>query len=249
MASKSCIDRGLSHRACDADKPLISVRHVRRLRKVLVWTLVLLLVVPPAWVLLYRVVPPPGTPLMAIRALEGHGVERFRVPLDAIGVSMREAVVAAEDNRFCSHNGFDVTALREAIGEWRDGGRLRGASTISMQTSKNLFLWPGRDWLRKGLEAYMTVWLELLLPKRRILELYLNNVEFGPGVYGVQAAARYHFAREPDALTARQAALLAAVLPNPLERSAGQPSAFVQRQAERIQTRMRQLGPMLDCVR
>jgi monofunctional biosynthetic peptidoglycan transglycosylase len=206
-------------------------------------------IAPPVWVLAYRVVPPPGTPLMLIRALEGHGLDRARVPLDEIAVPLREAVLAAEDNRFCGHRGFDTVELRDAISDWRAGGRLRGASTISMQTSKNLFLWPGRDWLRKGLEAYMTVWLELLLPKRRILEHYLNNVEFGPGIYGAQAAARHHFGRDAAALTPRQAALLAAVLPNPLERSAGAPSDFVQRQADRIQTRMRQLGPLLDCAR
>jgi monofunctional biosynthetic peptidoglycan transglycosylase len=206
-------------------------------------------IAPPVWVLAYRVVPPPGTPLMLIRALEGHGLDRARVSLDEIAVPLREAVLAAEDNRFCGHRGFDTVELRDAISDWRAGGRLRGASTISMQTSKNLFLWPGRDWLRKGLEAYMTVWLELLLPKRRILEHYLNNVEFGPGIYGAQAAARHHSGRDAAALTPRQAALLAAVLPNPLERSAGAPSDFVQRQADRIQTRMRQLGPLLDCVR
>jgi monofunctional biosynthetic peptidoglycan transglycosylase len=222
---------------------------MRRLRKILLWTLMTALIVPPVWVLAYRIIPPPGTPLMLLRSLDGHGIERIRVPLDAIAVPLREAVVAAEDNRFCSHHGFDTVALREALAEWREGGRLRGASTISMQTSKNLFLWPGRDWLRKGVEAYFTVWLDLLLPKPLILEHYLNNVEFGPGIYGAQAAARHHFGRDADALSLRQAALLAAILPNPLERSAGQPSDFVRRQAARIETRIRQLGPLLDCVR
>lgn len=222
---------------------------MRRLRKLLIWLLAALVILPAAATLLYRVVPPPGTPLMAIRALEGQGWQRDWVPLERIAVPLREAVLAAEDNRFCSHWGFDLTALEEAVAEWRDGGRLRGASTISMQTAKNLFLWPGRDWLRKGLEAYLTLWVEALLPKRRILELYLNNVEFGPGIYGAEAAARAHFGRSAAELTSRQAALLAAVLPNPLERSAGRPSDFVSRQAGRIQTRMRQLGPLLDCVR
>lgn len=222
---------------------------LRRLRKILLWVLLAVLIVPPVWVLAYRIVPPPGTPLMLLRALDGHGTDRTRVPLEEIAVSLREAVVAAEDNRFCSHHGFDTAALRQALAEWREGGRLRGASTISMQTSKNLFLWPGRAWLRKGAEAYFTVWLELLLPKPLILEHYLNNVEFGPGLYGAQAAARHHFGRDAGTLSVRQAALLAAVLPNPLERSAGQPSDFVRRQATRIETRIRQLGPLLDCVR
>lgn len=222
---------------------------MRWLRKLLFWSLIVVLIVPPVWVLAYRVLPPPGTPLMLIRTFDGHGIDRARVPLDAISVSLREAVVAAEDNRFCSHHGFDGTALRQAVAEWRDGGRLRGASTISMQTAKNLFLWPGRAWLRKGVEAYFTVWLELFLPKHVILEHYLNNIEFGPGIYGAQAAAQHHFGRNAAALTVRQAALLAATLPNPLERSASSPTDFVQRQAGRIETRIRQLVPMLDCVR
>jgi monofunctional biosynthetic peptidoglycan transglycosylase len=222
---------------------------VPKLWKALKWLVVLVVVLPAALTLLYRVVPPPGTPLMAIRLVQGQGWSRDWVPLERIAVPLREAVVAAEDNRFCEHWGFDLGALREAIEEWRDGGRLRGASTVSMQTAKNLFLWPGRDWLRKGLEAYLTLHVELWLPKRRILELYLNNVEFGPGLYGAEAAAQAHFGRPASELTRRQAALLAAVLPNPLERSAGRPGDYVSRQASRIQTRMQQLGPLIDCVR
>ncbi len=221
----------------------------RRLWKVLVWLVVLALLLPAGLVLLYRVVPPPATPLMAIRALEGQGWQRDWVALAEIAVPLREAVVAAEDNRFCGHWGFDLEALRDAVSEWRAGGRLRGASTISMQTAKNLFLWPGRAWLRKGLEAYLTLHLELLLPKRRILELYLNVAEFGPGLYGAEAAARHHFGVAAADLTRRQASLLAAVLPNPLERTAGRPSGYVAAQAGRIRTRMTQLGPLLDCVR
>jgi monofunctional biosynthetic peptidoglycan transglycosylase len=210
---------------------------------------VLALVVPAVLVLLYRVVPPPGTPLMVVRAVEGQGWRRDWVPLEEIAVPLREAVVAAEDNRFCTHYGFDLGAMREAVEEWRAGGRLRGASTISMQTAKNLFLWPGRDWVRKGLEAPLTLYLEGLLPKRRIVELYLNSVEFGPGIYGAEAAARHHFGKSAAGLTRREASLLAAVLPNPLERDAGRPSQFVGSQAARIRTRMQQLGPLLDCVR
>lgn len=219
------------------------------LRKTVSWALVLVLVVPLIWTVAYRVFPPPGTLLMVVRSMEGHGWEHEWVPLDQIAVSLRESVVAAEDNKFCDHSGVDIEAVKLVFEEWRNGGRLRGASTLSMQTSKNLFLWPGRDWVRKAAELYMTQWLEMFIPKRRIIELYLNNVEFGPGIYGAQAAARYHFGRDASELTERQSALLAAVLPNPLLRSASTPSSFVNRQAGRIQTRIRQLGPMLDCVR
>ena len=208
---------------------------MRRLWKALRWLAILAVLLPAGLVLLYRVVPPPATPLMAIRALEGHGWQRDWVPLAEIAPALREAVLAAEDNRFCSHWGFDLVELQEAVETWRDGGRLRGASTVSMQTAKNLFLWPDRDWLRKGLEAYLTLYLEALLPKARIVELYLNSVEFGPGLYGAEAAAQVHFGKTAGALTRREASLLAAVLPNPLERSAGRPSD--------------QLGPLLDCVR
>ncbi len=222
---------------------------MRRLWKALRWLAILAVLLPAGLVLLYRVVPPPATPLMVIRALEGHGWQRDWVPLAEIAPALREAVLAAEDNRFCSHWGFDLVELQEAVETWRDGGRLRGASTVSMQTAKNLFLWPDRDWLRKGLEAYLTLYLEALLPKARIVELYLNSVEFGPGLYGAEAAAQVHFGKTAGALTRREASLLAAVLPNPLERSAGRPSEFVAGQAARIRTRIDQLGPLLDCVR
>jgi monofunctional biosynthetic peptidoglycan transglycosylase len=219
------------------------------LRRWLGALVLLLLLVPPLWVALYVAVPPPATLLMALRWAEGDGWRRDWVPLEAISPDLRFAVLAAEDNRFCSHFGYDWVELQRALEEWRGGGRLRGASTITMQSAKNLFLWPGRDWLRKALELPFVFWLEAFADKRRILELYLNVAEWAPGVYGAEAAARHHFGVSADALTQRQGALLAAVLPNPREWSAGKPGSYVNGRAATLQARVRQLGPALDCVR
>lgn len=175
--------------------------------------------------LLYAVVPPPATPLMLIRAVEGHGLTKDWVPLSEISPHLQRAVIAAEDGKFCTHGGFDWQAVDTAMQRLRRGGSLRGASTISMQTAKNLLLWPHRTFVRKGAEAYMTVWLEALLSKKRILELYLNVIEFGPGLYGAEAAAQHYFGVAAKDLTRAQAAQLAAVLPNPLTRVPA-PSAY-----------------------
>ncbi|MEX0839628.1 MAG: monofunctional biosynthetic peptidoglycan transglycosylase, partial [Parvibaculum sp.] len=166
--------------------------------------------------LLYAVVPPPVTPLMLIRALEGHGISKAWVPLARISPHLQRAVIAAEDAKFCTHGGFDWEAVDTAIERRRRGGRVLGASTISMQTAKNLFLWPARTYFRKGGEVYITVWLETLLSKRRILELYLNVIELGPGIYGAEAAARHFFGVGAGDLSPAQAAQLASVLPSPL---------------------------------
>ncbi|MBX3491415.1 MAG: monofunctional biosynthetic peptidoglycan transglycosylase [Parvibaculum sp.] len=171
----------------------------------------------PAFVILfYAVVPPPATPLMIIRAVDGHGISKQWVPLTRISPHLQRAVIAAEDAKFCQHGGFDWAAVDTALTRRREGGRLVGASTISMQTAKNLFLWPARTYFRKGGEAYITVWLETILSKRRILELYLNVVELGPGIYGAEAAARHYFNVSAADLSPSQAAQLASVLPSPL---------------------------------
>lgn len=204
---------------------------------------------PPLWVAVYGLVPPPTTPLMLLRWAEGDGWRRDWVPLEAISPNLRLAVLAGEDNRFCGHFGYDWVELEKAVADWKAGDRLRGASTITMQSAKNLFLWPGRDWLRKALEVPFVFWLELLVDKRRILELYLNVAEWAPGVYGAEAAARHHFGVAAAALSPRQGALLAAVLPNPREWAAGQPGSYVSKRAGTLQARVRQLGPALDCAR
>lgn len=197
---------------------------------------------------LYSVAPPPLTPLMVIRWVEGDGAQRQWRPLHEISPHLRQAVIAAEDNLFCVHGGFDWQALRGEIGALLGGDRSRGASTITMQTAKNLYLWPGRSFVRKGLEAAYTPYLELVLSKSRILELYLNIAEWGPGIFGAEAAARHHFGKSAGALTQREATLLAAVLPAPRSWSPSQPSRNVANRATTYQTRIRQLGPLLGCA-
>ncbi|MEY8881514.1 monofunctional biosynthetic peptidoglycan transglycosylase [Donghicola sp. XS_ASV15] len=157
-------------------------------------------------------------------------IQRVWVPMDEIAPMMARSVVAAEDANFCNHWGFDMSAIRDAI---EDGGN-RGASTLSQQVVKNVYLWQGRNWTRKALEALMTPLVEAAWSKRRIVEVYLNVAEFDEGIFGVEAAARTYFGTTPEDLTAREAALLAALLPNPKERDAANPSQFVARRASQI---------------
>jgi monofunctional biosynthetic peptidoglycan transglycosylase len=164
------------------------------------------------------------------------------VDWQAISPHMGIAVIASEDQRFAEHWGFDLDSIQDAIEERRSGGRARGASTISQQVAKNLFLWPGRSWVRKGLEAYVTVLVELFWPKQRILEVYLNVAQFGDKTFGVGAASRRFFGKRASALSAREAALLAAVLPNPVQMRADDPSPYVRQRARWIQGQMRRLG-------
>jgi monofunctional biosynthetic peptidoglycan transglycosylase len=160
------------------------------------------------------------------------------VEWDQLGTAIALAAVASEDQRFADHFGLDPEAIKKSIGEHRQRGQLRGASTISQQTAKNLFLWRGRSFLRKGLEAWLTIVLEVCLPKQRILEIYLNIAEFGPGIYGASAASQYFFGVVPRRLSDRQAALLAAVLPNPLLLRANEPTAYLQKRSDWIVRQM-----------
>ena len=183
----------------------------------------------------YRVVAPPVTLLMLERAAEGYGVHKAWRPLSRISPDLARSVIAAEDSGFCAHRGFDFAAMRAAaVHNRRDPGAVRGGSTISQQTAKNVFLWPQRSYIRKGLEAYVTVLIEALWGKRRILEVYLNVVEWGPGVYGAQAAAQRYFGRDADQLSPQEAARLAAILPDPLRWKAVRPDAYVARRSRRI---------------
>lgn len=198
-------------------------------------------------ILAMRVVPPVTTSFMLQRQwpfASGEArcarVEYDWVPRSRIAPVMFRAVLAAEDQRFARHDGFDFDAIGDAL-EARGSGRARGASTISQQVAKNLFLWPARSWLRKGAEAWLTVWIELLWSKQRILEVYVNVAQFGPCTFGVAAASRGFFDIEPAQLNLQQAALLAAVLPNPVERRADAPSpklrkraAWIARQARNV---------------
>jgi monofunctional glycosyltransferase len=224
-------------------------RGPRRLRRVLLAGLLIVLLVPPGLLLVYRFFPVPLTPLMVIRLLEGEGLRKRWVSLDEVAPVLPQAVVAAEDNWFCEHAGFDWEELGGQIDALLAGARARGASTITMQTAKNLFLWPSRDFVRKALEAWLTPQIELLWPKRRIMEVYLNVVELGPGIYGAEAAARTYFGKPASALGAQEAALLVSILPSPRDWSPVRPSDYLQGRARTIRTRINQLGPMLDCVR
>ncbi len=183
------------------------------------------------WIVLYAFVPVPTTIYMVQeRARLGTPLERDWVPMEQISPHLARAAVAAEDANFCLHWGFDMSAIRDAIAD----GAARGGSTISQQTVKNVFLWHGRNWIRKALEAAITPVMELIWPKRRVLEVYLNVAEFAPGVFGAEAAARHHFGVAAADLSPRQAALLAAVLPNPQNRNASAPSGSVDRRARSI---------------
>ena len=227
------------------------VRHgrVRAAWRRLRWVLLALVLLPTFLLAVFRFVPPPVTPLMLIRLAEGEGLDKSWVPLEAIAPALRMAAIGGEDNRFCEHHGIEWAELSEQLGRAAAGERARGASTISMQTTKNLLLWPGRDPVRKLIEAGLTPQLELLWSKRRIMEVYLNIAEMGPGLYGAEAAARRYFRKPARELTQREAALIAATLPNPRRWSPARPTRYLLSRARGIELRIRQLGPLLDCVR
>lgn len=232
-------------------------RFLSRLRRrelsLLEWVVSALVVVffvmPVGLVLLYRVVPPPLTSMMVLRLIEGQGISRDWVPMAEIAPSVRYAVIASEDNTFCTHGGVDWTALRRALDAEIDGGSRGGASTITMQTARNLMLWPHRSYIRKGLELYVATLIDALWPKERIFEVYLNIAEWGPGVFGIEAAAQHHFGVAAKDLTEREAARLAVILPNPIELHATASTGHVTRQAAVVRRRIGQLGPLLNCVR
>lgn len=200
-------------------------------------------------VLLLRFVPPLTSAFMLGRKFDAivDGQKDFRIgyrwtPISKVSANLPIALVAAEDQKFPNHHGFDVDAIQDALADADDGARLRGASTISQQVAKNLFLWNGRSFVRKGFEAYFTVLIELLWPKQRIIEVYLNIAEFGDGTYGAAAASERFFHTSPAQLSAHQSALLAAVLPNPRKLRVDRPSTYVQRRATWIERQVRQLG-------
>ncbi|WP_299564434.1 monofunctional biosynthetic peptidoglycan transglycosylase [uncultured Sulfitobacter sp.] len=209
-------------------KPKLSLR--RRVRRVVWGGVALAFLVVVAAVLLGRVANPPTTAYMFSESRRLGGVDHQWVQMDRIAPVMARAVVAAEDANFCEHWGFDLNAIKAAIAE----GSNRGASTLSQQTVKNVYLWHGRTWVRKAMEAGITPILEALWPKRRILEVYLNVAEFDEGVFGVAAAARHYFGVAPDVLSAQQAAQLAAILPSPKTRSASRPTPYLKKRAAQI---------------
>lgn len=222
---------------------------LRPLRSWLLRLVVATLALPTLVIGIYAFLNPPITPLMVIRLFQGESLHKQWVPLDQISSHLVKAVIAAEDNRFCEHNGFDGDALWREIQTWLDGDRPRGASTITMQTAKNILLWPSRDLLRKLVEAWMTPQIELMWSKQRILEVYLNIAEMGPGLYGAEAAAEAYFGKTARQLSPLQGSLIAASLPNPRAFSPSRPSNYVKVRARTIRRRTDQLGSLLDCAR
>jgi monofunctional glycosyltransferase len=218
----------------------------RLLRQTAIAALLILVLLPLLMLVAYRVVAPPVTPLMVIRAIQGEGMDYRYRPASAVSPHLARAMIASEDNLFCEHWGFDAQALRTQFERAWSGERPRGASTITQQLAKNLFLWPGRDMARKVLEAWLAPQLELVLGKARILELYVNVVELGPGIYGAEAASRHWFGKSAAELSEREAARLAVILPGPLTRTPT--SDFAARRGAVIQQRIGQLGPLLDCA-
>lgn len=221
----------------------------RRWWRWLVGLPVLLVLASVTQVGVLRFVDPPTSAFMMARQVSAltHGEREFRIVYEwrdrgRISSNLPLAVIASEDQLFADHRGFDMEAIRKARATHEEGGRLRGASTISQQTAKNLFLWGGRSWVRKGLEAWYTALVELMWPKARIIEVYVNIAEFGDGIYGAQAAAQTFFGKDASQLAPAEAARLAAVLPNPKRYSAANPGPYVQRRTRQVQRQMRQIG-------
>ncbi|MFV5687598.1 monofunctional biosynthetic peptidoglycan transglycosylase [Flavobacterium sp. ZT3R25] len=218
----------------------------RFLFKVFLWFIGLSLF----FVVLFKFVPVPFTPLMVIRAIENKvaGKEVYFShdwePLENISVNLQKAVIASEDGTFLKHNGFDFTAMQKAYKSNERGRRIKGGSTISQQTAKNVFLWQGRSYLRKGLEAYFTVLIETIWGKKRIMEVYLNSIEMGDGVYGAEAAAQHWYRKDVSSLTLQQAAGIAAILPNPRKYSATSSSSYINNRKSKIVRIMRHVGKL-----
>lgn len=206
-------------------------------------TVLLIFVATIVWAALYRYVNPPLTPLMAIGYFGGKKtVKKEWSDYKNISNYMKLAVIAAEDQKFPMHEGFDIESIKDAIGDKMSGDRLRGASTISQQTAKNVFLWPSRTWMRKAAEAYFTFLIEKIWGKKRILEVYLNVIETGKGVYGVGKAGEIYFGKSAGNLTKEESALIAAILPNPVRMSAVNPSRYVRERQGWIIGQMDNLG-------
>lgn len=220
----------------------------RALRAVAIVVLILLLL-PYLMVPLYRFVEPVST-VMLWRWMTGQRVQHTVVPIERMSPALPQAVISAEDGSYCSHHGIDWRGLSEAFYEADDLSEMRGGSTITQQVAKNLFLWQGRSYLRKALELPLAVWIDLVLPKRRVLEIYLNVAEWGPsGQFGAEAGARYAFGKSVRDITAREAALMASVLPGPHGRNARAPSTTMRRLAGIYETRAARFAARTRCIR
>lgn len=201
-------------------------------------------------VIAYRYIPVYFTPLMAIRYIEqikdgkSKEIKHEWKDIDNISRNLVMAVIASEDNRFMTHNGFDIEQIKLARAEAAAGKRVRGASTISQQTAKNVFLWPGKTYFRKGLEAYFTLLIEFMWGKERIMEVYLNSIEMGNGIFGAEAVAKSHFKKNAGKLTKGEAALIAASLPNPRRFNSGKPSPYMYKRQKQIVSLMGKISPV-----
>lgn len=221
-------------------------------KHVLLWIVVLFFASSIGMVLLYKFVPVYVTPLMVIRLAQQFGkgeelkLKHKWVPLDKINKNLPVAVVASEDQLFMEHSGFDVEQIKNAAIERLEGKRKRGGSTISQQTAKNVFLWPESSWVRKGFEAYFTVLIEFAWGKRRIMEVYLNSIEMGKGIYGAESVAKYHFNTHAVDLTRGQCALIAATLPNPLRYDSSRPSKYIKKRKRVIMKQMNYVEQTLE---
>lgn len=211
------------------------------IKKAILWFFAISIVL----VILFRWIPIPYTPLMAIRAIENKSAGKEMVlshdwvPIEEISPNIQKAVIASEDGTFLTHYGFDFSAIQKAVKNNSKGKRLKGGSTISQQTAKNIFLWQGRSYLRKGLEAYFTVLIEIFWSKERIMEVYLNSIEMGDGVYGIEAASQHWYRKSANDLTKFEAAGIAAILPNPRKYKATNSSSYIERRKSRIVKHMR----------
>lgn len=230
-----------------ADTPTVRKKRglFRRLLGLIWRVAVILILIPLLLVPLYKVVPPVST-LMVYERLTGTPVDRTWVPLDAIAPSLPAAVLMSEDGRFCTHNGVDWDELALVMDQGDEPSR--GASTIAMQTVKNLFLWQDRSYVRKALEIPLALYANYVWGKPRTMEIYLNIAEWGPGIFGAEAAAQHYFGRSAADLTVRQSALLAATLPNPVARDPGNPSAGLNSLARRAERRANQAGSYIGCL-
>lgn len=201
-------------------------------------------------VIIFKFVPVPFTPLMITRAidqkLDGQEMTSSHhwVPIENISKNLQKAVIASEDANFLTHNGFDFKAIEKAMENNEKGKKLKGGSTISQQTAKNVFLWQGRSYLRKGLEAYFTILIEIIWGKERIMEVYLNSIEMGTGVYGAEAAAKHWYGKSASELSKREAAGIAAILPNPRKYKASNSSSYIERRKTRIVKHMGYIGKL-----
>lgn len=219
--------------------------------RILIILAFLAFVIPPLGMAFFAVVPVWTTPTLLVREMSGQGLVRVPVPLGTISPALIRAVIASEDTRFCQHKGFDWDAIDKASATNAEGGKLRGASTISQQTARTLFLVSARSWVRKGAEAYLTVLIEALWPKRRILTAYLNLVDWGHGNYGAEAASEAYFGKEASELSAPEAARLAAILPNPSVWRAVHPGHYVARRTGTLVARSHEVvrDALDECVR